>query len=76
MGLLDWRIKRLEKKKKKLTQEQKIWDARIKKAIYKDDKRGQHECAWILAYIDEEIHDIRKKLIRLKRKKACKAAEQ
>lgn len=76
MGLLDWRIKRLEKKKKKLTQEQKTWEARIKDAIYKDNKTQQHECAWILAYIDEEIHETRKKLVRLKRRKSCKADAQ
>ena len=76
MSLLDWRIKRLEKKKKKLTQEQKTWEDRIKTAIYKNDERGQHECAWILVYIDEEIHKTRKKLVRLKRRKACKADAQ
>lgn len=73
MGLLDWRIKQLEKKMKKLRKEKKEWEEKGSQAL---TERTRHECAWILVYIDEETHNTRKKLVRLKRKKACKLAAQ
>lgn len=73
MGILDWRIKQLEKKMKKLRKEQREWEKKFDPSFTESTK---HEIAWVLAYIDTELHDTRKKLVKLKRKKACKADAQ
>ena len=73
MTLLDWRIKRLEKKMKKLRKEQKEWG---KKMTLARTESTRHEIAWVLAYIDTELHDTRKKLVKLWRKRTCKLVAQ
>lgn len=73
MGLLDWRIERLEKKVKKLRWEKKEW---AKKLTLARTESTKHDAAWVLTYIDIELHDKRKKLVKLMRKRTCKADAQ
>lgn len=73
MRLLDWRIERLEKKVKKLRWEKKEWE---KKMTLARTESTRNEITWVLIYIDAELGDTKKKLVKLWRKRTCKADAQ
>jgi hypothetical protein len=71
--ILDWRIKNLDKKVKKLLKEQKHWEAQLRYYTGRNNDYMARDIARILAYIDEDLHEKRKKLCKLRRKLAIQS---
>ena len=68
MRILDWRIKRLERKQAKLKKERLEWEAKRKNAREKCNYFMIDEADRILCYIADDIYETKRKIAKIRRK--------